>query len=224
MAADLASPPFGHIEDGAWRRFSMVLPAVIVAWASILWLLGLLLAREPIAPPPQPIDARLIELPSEAPPPAEATPAPKPPPAVRMPRRIERPVAPEAEAPPTPEAPNVEPEPQAAPPTPAPPPAAAAPSPPTTFQPAPTAARALYNPLPKIPDELRDRASSAEALARFTIAADGTVSVELVTPTPDPLLNRLILETLRTWRFSPATENGKPVPSSQELRVRVEIR
>ena len=222
MAADLASQPFGHVDEGAWRRFAIVLPAVVVAWASILWLLGLLVAREPIAPPPQPIDARLIELPSEAPP-ARETPAP-PPPVVRTPRRIERPVVHEAQPRPVPEAPSVEPAPQAAPPTPTPPPVAAAPSPPPAAPVGPTAARALYKPLPKVPDELRDRASSAEALARFAIAADGTVSVELVTPTPDPLLNRAILETLRTWRFSPATENGKPVPSSQELRVRVEIR
>jgi len=194
---------------------------VVVAWASILWLLGLLVAREPIAPPPQPIDARLIELPSEAPPSRETL-AP-PPPVVRTPRRIERPLVRQAEPRPAPEAPSVEPEPQAAP-TPPPPPAAARPSTPPAAPIGPTAARALYNPLPKIPDELRDRASSAEALARFAIAADGSVSVELVTPTPDPLLNRAILETLRTWRFSPATENGKPVPSSQELRVRVEIR
>jgi periplasmic protein TonB len=222
VAADLASPPFGQVDDGAWRRFAIVLPAVVVAWASILWLLGWLLAREPIAPPPQPIDARLIELPSEAPL-SQETPAPSPQ-VLRMPRRIERPVVRQAEPQPAPEAPSLEPEPQAVPPTPAPPPVAAAPSLPPAAPAGPTAARALYNPLPKIPDELRDRASSAEARARFTVAADGTVSVELVTPTPDPLLNRVILETLRTWRFSPATENGKPVPSSQELRVRVEIR
>jgi len=220
--ADLALWRSFHADEDAWRRFAVVLPPVVAAWFSLLWLLGLLLAREPVAPLPQPIDARLIELPSEAPP-ARETPAP-PPPVVRTPRRIERPVVHEAQPRPVPEAPSVEPEPQAAPPTPTPPPAAAAPSPPPAAPVGPTAARALYNPLPKIPDELRDRASSAEALARFAIAADGTVSVELVTPTPDPLLNRAILETLRTWRFSPATENGKPVPSSQELRVRVEIR
>ena len=219
--ADLALWRSFHADEDAWRRFAVVLPPVVAAWFSLLWLLGLLLAREPVAPLPQPIDARLIELPSEAPP-SQETPVP-PPLLVRMPRRIERPVVRQSEPRPAPEAPSVEPEPQAAP-TPPPPPAAARPSTPPAAPVGPTAARALYNPLPKIPDELRDRASSAEALARFAIAADGTVSVELVTPTPDPLLNRAILETLRTWRFSPATENGKPVPSSQELRVRVEIR
>jgi len=91
-------------------------------------------------------------------------------------------------------------------------------------QPTLSPARPVYNPLPTIPDELRDRASTAEALARFAITAEGKVSVELVTPTPDPLLNRAILETLRTWRFTPAMENGKPVASSRVLHITVEVR
>jgi protein TonB len=198
---------------------------VATAWFSTLWLLGLLLAREPIAPPPKPIDAQLIEMTSEIPPPQETAAAPTPPPVRKVPRRTQRPVVHEREPAPAPESPSAEPEPEPQPATPN-----AAPSPPVVSPPSPiaqpslTAARPVYNPLPTIPDELRDRASTTEALARFAIAADGKVSVELVRPTPDPLLNRAILETLRTWRFAPAMENGKPVASSQVLRIRVEVR
>lgn len=203
------------MDDAAWWRFAAVLPPVVALWCGILWLLGSLVARAPIAPPPRPIDAQLIELPSE----------PRaPPPRAQVPHRAEKPVAQKQEPAPAPAAPSVEPEPQPAPPIPTPPPAVAALTPTLGVPPAPTAARAVYSPLPVIPDELRDRASTAEALARFTIAADATVSVELAIPTPDPLLNRAILDTLRTWRFAPATKDGKPVASSQVLHIRVEVR
>jgi protein TonB len=214
------------VDDAAWRRLALVVPGVSIAWLMVLWILGLLLAREPIPPAPKPIDATLIELPGEPTPPQEVQPprSPAPRPVVRQPRPVPRPVLEPA--------PMAQPEedakpPSAATPAPAPPPAqapATQPQAPSATQSGRTGARAIFNPLPKIPDELRDRASSAEALARFDIRPDGTVSVELVTPTPDPLLNRVILETLRTWRFFPATENGKPVASSQEVRIRLEVR
>lgn len=86
------------------------------------------------------------------------------------------------------------------------------------------AAHVLYSPLPKIPDELRDQAMQMEALARFDIRLDGTATVELVQPTPNPALNRIILDALRTWRFFPALEAGRPIASTQEVRVKLEVR
>jgi periplasmic protein TonB len=62
------------------------------------------------------------------------------------------------------------------------------------------------------------------ALARFDIRPDGTATVELVQPTPNPVLNRIILDTLKTWRFFPALDRGRPVASTQEVRVRLEVR
>ena len=209
------------------------MPAVAAVWLAVLWMLGLLLAREPAPPVQTPIDATLIELPGEptrAPQPqiAPPAPAPRPKPTRAQPRRaIEqaRPV-PAPEQTPAREQSSAPPESPAepAPPPPAAPSAAVQPQRQSAAQTGRTGARALFNPLPQIPDELRERASSAEALARFDIRADGTVSVELVKPTPDPLLNRVILDTLRTWRFFPATENGRPVASTQEIRIRLEVR
>jgi protein TonB len=86
------------------------------------------------------------------------------------------------------------------------------------------AAHVLYSPLPKIPDELREQAMEMEALARFDIKPDGTATVELVQPTPNPVLNRIILDTLKTWRFFPALDRGRPVASTQEVRIRLEVR
>lgn len=63
----------------------------------------------------------------------------------------------------------------------------------------------LFNPLPQIPDELREEAFASEATARFHIAADGSVSqVELVKPCANPKLNQLLLQSLKRWQFSPA--------------------
>jgi protein TonB len=85
-------------------------------------------------------------------------------------------------------------------------------------------ARALYQPLPEIPEELRHQNLSLVAVARFRVAANGSAEVELIEPTPDPLLNRALMDTLRKWRFFPALENGKPVPSSIDIRIPISVR
>ncbi|NNM69002.1 MAG: TonB family protein [Gallionella sp.] len=62
------------------------------------------------------------------------------------------------------------------------------------------------------------------AVARFQIAADGTTTVELIRPTQNPRLNRLLLDTLRNWRFAPAMQDGKPVASTKDQVIRVNVR
>lgn len=201
-----------YLADRPWRRLGWILPGVFLTWTILLWSLGFLLQRQPVPPPPTPIDATLIEL---------------PPPEARRPETPSRPVPPQAVRPEPAKA--IEPEPVLAPsPTPeanTPPPPAPAPTvlPQRPLESSRAAARILYKPLPKIPDELRDQAIEMEALARFDIKPDGTATVELVRPTPNPALNRIILDTLRTWRFFPALDSGRPVASTQELRVRLEV-
>jgi len=85
-------------------------------------------------------------------------------------------------------------------------------------------ARALYQPLPEIPDALRRRSIDAVALARFRVAADGSAQVELIEPTSDPDLNRALLDSLRRWRFFPAMQNGQPVASSVDIRIPVSVK
>jgi periplasmic protein TonB len=85
------------------------------------------------------------------------------------------------------------------------------------------AARPLLQPLPVLPDDLREYAYQAIALARFTIHADGSVDVVLTKPTQIPRLNQLLLATLRNWRFFPAMKNGHPVESEQDVRVHFNV-
>lgn len=85
-------------------------------------------------------------------------------------------------------------------------------------------ARAIYQPLPEIPAELRRRAIDLVAVARFRVAANGSAEVELIEPTPDAALNRALVETLKKWRFFPAMEAGKPVASTLEIRIPISVR
>lgn len=84
-------------------------------------------------------------------------------------------------------------------------------------------ARLLSQPLPVLPDDLREVAYRAVAVARFTIHVDGTFDVELVKPTQNPRLNQILLATLRDWRFFPAMDNGHPVESHQDVRVHFNV-
>lgn len=89
---------------------------------------------------------------------------------------------------------------------------------------APMGPRAVFSPLPKIPDELREDVTNVVALVRFHVAVDGSATAELIRPSSNPLVNRIVLQTLGTWRFSPATVDGKPVGAVQDVRVRVEVK
>lgn len=212
MAADVTLIRSFYLEDDRLRRLGWIAPAVCLGWAAFLWGIGSFLEHRPV-PEDSPIDATLVELPSEPAPPTPRRSEPRPPPPVAHepePQPSPAPVAMPAATPPSPAA--------AAPSTPVPAPAPAAP-----LAPPRVAARAIYRPLPAIPDELRERAIDLEALARFDVKADGTVSVALVKPTPYPALNRIILETLRTWKFFPAMDAGRPVASSQDVRIKLEV-
>jgi protein TonB len=85
-------------------------------------------------------------------------------------------------------------------------------------------ARAIYKPMPEIPESLRHRTVDVVAVARFRVTADGRAQVELTEPTNDPDLNRALLETLRRWRFFPAMQAGKPAASTIDIRIPISVR
>jgi protein TonB len=228
----------GRLEDDARQRLLWVLPAALLLSAVALGAFMRLLTALPDRPPPPPaIEAQVIELPAPTPPaPPQAAPpppAPEPPPPQ---------LAPPPEPPPPPKpAPKPEPRPRPvtpppvarpappqtqpiAPPAPPPPPAPAAPAPPAA---APSgghmSARAIYRPLPEIPEALRRRNIDVVAVALFRVAADGGAQVELVQGTFDPALNRALTDTLKTWRFFPALEDGKPIASTIEIRIPISV-
>jgi len=85
-------------------------------------------------------------------------------------------------------------------------------------------ARAISQPMPQIPDELRQHAIDTVAVVRFHIAADGSATVELLKATDDPRLNQVLLEGFKLWRFFPAMDHNKPVASILELRVPIQVK
>jgi protein TonB len=84
-------------------------------------------------------------------------------------------------------------------------------------------ARALYAPTPQIPDDLRENIFSALAIAHFVVDREGQVQVTLVQPTSNPRLNQVILASLQTWKFFPATRDGVPVASEFDLRIPIAV-
>jgi protein TonB len=88
--------------------------------------------------------------------------------------------------------------------------------------PAPSAsygARALNDTPIKVPDELQDDALKYRATVSITVAADGSATVELAKPTPNPSLNRLYLEHYKNVKYFPATQDGKPVSSTFSIAI-----
>ncbi len=82
------------------------------------------------------------------------------------------------------------------------------------------AIKPIFQPLPNIPDELRERAFHSDAIVRFHIAADGSVTkVELIKPSFNNRLDEMLLRSLRRWKFS-AASSGEVKVSIQDIRVR----
>lgn len=87
-----------------------------------------------------------------------------------------------------------------------------------------TGAQAIYAPLPRLPDELRENILNTVAVARFNVAPDGTAAVSLIRPTSNPRLNYILLSTLKQWTFFPAVKDGKAVASVVDIQIPVVVR
>lgn len=74
-----------------------------------------------------------------------------------------------------------------------------------------------------LPEDLRNETMHLVIVARFQIAEDGSVTVKLIKSAPDPRVNQLILNTLKTWRFFPATQADKPVASTEDINISIDV-
>ncbi len=196
--------------DSPWRRIQWTLPLalLICAIASILFVYYM---EHTVShtPEPLPVDAQLVELPAAS--------IPQPPSRQKVPAPKQAQPIPQIQQ----DQPSVNPAPITPPVTPV------ATSSATDSTPVPDrnrSAQPSVQPLPVIPDDLRQEAMTEVATARFHIAVDGSVTVELVKPTQNPRLNRLLLETLKVWKFTPAIIDGKPVASVEVIVVRVQVK
>lgn len=233
-----------HFADEPWRRLPWLMPAgSLLALAALLAFLGVLARLPPQPSQPAAVMMELVELPAPAPastPPAAVEEPPPPPPLEPSPVEpqpaepetvVPAPVAPVPVLPPR--RPPALSHPAAARPPAPPGPATAQPQAPPQAAPPPrplppgggiAGARAIFKPMPELPVELRRHDVEWVARARFAVAADGSAAVELIEPTSDPHLNRLLLEALKRWRFFPALEQGRPVASTLELRIPITVK
>lgn len=76
---------------------------------------------------------------------------------------------------------------------------------------------------PTIPDFMMRSAWHATFRGRFTIRPDGTATVQMVSSTGSPILDRRAIEAARRWRFRPARQNGTPVTSSQTFAFEYDV-
>ena len=241
-----------RLRDDPWSRLPWLVPAALIL--TLLSQIGFLsLLRQPANQAvPRPIDVQIVELPVTVPaapqptPPAPPARRPPPPPKARVEPLALRPPQPEArvEVPrdPTPAVSTDPAVPVAAaatvPVAPSAPSAASGPPAETLVAALPPSrgpqgppggtenmsARAIYKPLPEIPESLRRRTMELVAVARFRVTAGGGAEVELTEPTSDPDLNRALIETLKRWRFFPAMQAGKPVASTIEIRIPISVK
>lgn len=77
----------------------------------------------------------------------------------------------------------------------------------------------VSQPQPVLPEDIAydDIHSSFRAL--FTIHADGSTEVKMISSTGNNRLDNIALEAARQWKFRPAALDGKPVLSYQRLEV-----
>jgi bla regulator protein blaR1 len=78
----------------------------------------------------------------------------------------------------------------------------------------------IYKPEPPYTEEAKDAKLQGTVRLRITIATDGTVSdAKLISHPLGKGLDEQAVETVKTWKFKPATKKGKPV----EFKVDVEV-
>lgn len=70
------------------------------------------------------------------------------------------------------------------------------------------------------PDSLRGSGIQGTVLVRAIIHEDGCVGMVDVTQELNPELDRIAKQTVKSWKFKPATKDGKPVTVMVQIAVK----
>ena len=84
-------------------------------------------------------------------------------------------------------------------------------------------AEPTYTPEPEISPELHEQCFKSSCIAKFDIKKDGKTSVALLTSSGSPEVDDIALNTLRRWKFKPATLDGQAVDSARKIKVEFEV-
>jgi len=80
-----------------------------------------------------------------------------------------------------------------------------------------------YHPEPEISPELHEQCFKSSCVAKFVIKKDGQTSVSLLSSSGSQEVDDIALNTLRHWKFKPATLDGQAVDSSRKIKVEFEV-
>jgi TonB family protein len=87
-----------------------------------------------------------------------------------------------------------------------------------------TAPKGVYMPEPEYTDQARRKKINGTVLLSMVVAADGTVRDPAVTRSLDKGLDKQAIETVKKWKFEPATKDGQPVAVRIDVEVSFRIR
>ena len=85
------------------------------------------------------------------------------------------------------------------------------------------AAKLTSSPEPEIPSEFKGEAFKSIVTARFKIDKEGKFAVTLLEPSGNEDIDKIVMKTLKTWKFKPATLDGVAVASTRKIRVEIEV-
>jgi len=77
----------------------------------------------------------------------------------------------------------------------------------------------IFSPRPAISDPKLMPATETKIVVDVKLDAQGAVVSEDLVKGMGNALDQIVLDTVKTWRFQPATVNGKPVPTEAEVIV-----
>lgn len=80
-----------------------------------------------------------------------------------------------------------------------------------------TPAFPTFSPRPPVTDRALLPSTEQKIVVDVDLDAGGLVLRETLVKGIGNPLDQIVLDTVRTWRFQPATANGKPIPSQDEL-------
>jgi len=75
----------------------------------------------------------------------------------------------------------------------------------------------VYSPRPAVTDRALLPATEQKIVVDVNVDELGAVVGEVLVKGLGNRLDQIVLDTVRTWRFQPATKEGKPVPTEAEL-------
>jgi TonB family protein len=82
-----------------------------------------------------------------------------------------------------------------------------------------TAPKSVYTPNPEYSDKARKKKIIGTVVVAMIVTAEGEVRDVKVTKSVDESLDKQVVAAVRSWKFEPATKDGKPVA----VHVRAEV-